>query len=507
MDSRSVSERPVLPRLLLASVVESSQDAIITVSPELVLTSWNEAAARLFGYSTEEALGRPNSLLWPQDRIDEETRISERILRGERIPTYDSQRLRKDGSTIDVSVTISPLREPGGKVLGVSKIMRDISDRKRAEEALRESEDRYRTLFDLNTAAVYSCDTSGLIQKFNPRAAELWGRAPRLGDTQERYCGSHKMIRPDGTPMPHDQCPMAGVVNGTLPEVRDAEVVIERPDGTRITVVVNIRPLKNRRGEITGAINCFYDITGRKDMEEALRAALEARETFTSMASHELRTPLTTLQLQLQCAIRSLRKEDLAPDARERLLGMIEKAERHGNRIARLIGELLDVSRIGAGKLALHLKEVDLSSLVREVIEHFKEDMDQKGSTLECSIPGPILGQWDGFRLEQVVVNLLSNAVKFGIRRPIRVMVEAEADRATIRVEDQGIGIAPEFLNRLFQPYQQGGPPGEHGGLGIGLYIASQIVEAHGGSIRVKSAPDQGSTFTVELPRRLGTGS
>ena len=152
----------------------------------------------------------------------------------------------------------------------------DATRLRQAEHALRDSEDRFRTLFELGPVAVYSCDASGVIQQFNRRAAELWGRAPALGDTDERFCGSFRMIRPDGTVLAHEQCPMAEVLAGTIPHARDAEVSIERPDGSRITVVVNIRPLKNEQGEITGAINCFYDITQRKHMEQALRDS-EAR--------------------------------------------------------------------------------------------------------------------------------------------------------------------------------------------------------------------------------------
>ncbi len=151
----------------------------------------------------------------------------------------------------------------------------DITERKQAEKALRDSEERFRTLFELGPVAVYSCDVSGVIQEFNHRAAELWGRAPALGDTDERFCGSFRMIRPDGSVMAHEQCPMAEVLSGTIPQARDAEVRIERPDGSRITVVVNIRPLKNEQGEITGAINCFYDITERKEMEQRLRDSEE----------------------------------------------------------------------------------------------------------------------------------------------------------------------------------------------------------------------------------------
>jgi PAS domain S-box-containing protein len=153
--------------------------------------------------------------------------------------------------------------------------VRVIAKHQQVEASVRESEARFRTLFDLGPVAVYFCASSGVIIDCNRTAVELWGRQPKPGDADERFCGSFKLYRPDGTFMPHDQCPMAEVLSGKIPEARDMEVNIERPDGSRITVLVNIRPLKNERGEITGAINCFVDITARKASEEALRASEE----------------------------------------------------------------------------------------------------------------------------------------------------------------------------------------------------------------------------------------
>jgi len=150
----------------------------------------------------------------------------------------------------------------------VAVIFKDITERKRIEAVLHESEERFHTLFELGPVAVYYCDASGVIQNFNRRAAELWGREPALGNTDERFCGSYKLFRPDGSFVPHEQCPMAEVISGKIPEANGTEVLIERHDGSQVSVVVKIRPLKNERGEITGAINCFYDITERKEAEQ-----------------------------------------------------------------------------------------------------------------------------------------------------------------------------------------------------------------------------------------------
>jgi two-component system, chemotaxis family, CheB/CheR fusion protein len=164
------------------------------------------------------------------------------------------------------------------------QLLKEISERKRAQETLRESEERFRTLFELGPIGVYSCDASGTIRDFNRRAIELWGRQPALGDPAERFCGSFKLFRPDGSFLSHSECPMADVLTSKMPEVRDTEVILERPDGSRLTVVVNIRPLRNQKGEITGAVNCFYDITERLRSEAAINASeAQYRTLFNSI--------------------------------------------------------------------------------------------------------------------------------------------------------------------------------------------------------------------------------
>ena len=267
-----VISRPNRPdaRYHFAAILESSDDAIFSEDLNGIIHSWNRAAERIFGYTAPEAIGKSVAILIPPGHENEEPHILARIRRGEKVDHYETVRQSKDSSLVDISLSVFPIKDADGRIIGASKIARDISERK-PQEALRASEERFRTLFNLSPVAVYSIDTLGVIQNFNRHAAELWGRQPALGDTDQRFCGSFKMFRPDGSYIPHEQCPMAEVVEGRISEARDAEVHIERPDGSRVTVIVNIRPLKDDQGEVTGAINCFYDITQRKQIELAQR--------------------------------------------------------------------------------------------------------------------------------------------------------------------------------------------------------------------------------------------
>ncbi len=245
---------------------------------------------------------------------------------------------------------------------------------------------------------------------------------------------------------------------------------------------------------------------------EEAREAVRARDEFLSVASHELKTPLTPLRLRLQGLRREVEggEEDLVP--RERVMRAARGAEQQLHKLAVLVDALLDVSRLTQGRLALTWEELDLTEVVWEVVERFAQQAAKAGSAVEVVAERPVVGRWDRLRLEQVVTNLLSNALKYGAGRPVHVEVEGAPERAVLVVRDEGIGIEPEHLERIFGKFERAVSGRQYGGLGLGLYITRQIIQALEGTIEVRSEPGHGSTFRVVLPRRsasspLGRGS
>jgi len=408
----------------------------------------------------------------------------------------------------------SALRESAGIESGVT-------ERHLADAALRWHQERYRTLLDLGPVAVYSCDSAGVIQEFDRRAAELWGCEPASGDTDKRFCGSFRLFRPDGRFMPHDECPMAQVIAGTLAEACDAEVLIERPDRSRITVVVNIRPLKDVHGEIMGAINCFYDISVRKEMEDELRESDRRKSEFLAMLAHELRNPLAPIRHSLEVMRRSRKLESAltgsADSDRTKLAASqpidvaMDVLDRQVGQMARLVDDLLDAGRISRGKMVLRIERVELSSVMHHALEAVRPLCDTAGHELIVSLPQePVYLNADPTRLAQIVGNLLNNACKFTDHGG-RIWLTVErgdtssglAASVVIRVRDTGIGIAADQRSHIFDMFTQGDTALERAvtGLGIGLTLVKTLTEMHGGTVDVISAGlGHGSEFIVRLP-------
>lgn len=492
-----------------AAIVASSDDAIISKDLDGTITSWNGGAERMYGYTAHEAVGQPVTMLIPADHRDEEPLILDRIRRGEVVDHYETVGQRKGGTLLDISLTVSPIRDGQGRVVAASKIARDITERKRAEterrkaqEAMRESEEHYRILFDLGPVAVYSCDASGVIREFNHRAEELWGRTPELGDTDERFCGSFKLFSPDGSFMPHEHCPMAEVVCGKISEVCDAEVLIERPDRTRIAVIVNIRPLKNQRGEIIGAINCFYDISQRKHAEEALQHAHDELESLVERRTSSLRRLSSRLQ-NVQDEERRKMARELHDSAGQYLAavkmnlvqldqaGLSEEKLRVVAETEQLVDKCL--AEVRTVSYLLHpplMEEGGLSSAAKFYIEGFA-----KRSKIEINLD--ISPQLE--RMPQPVEMVLFRALQESLTNVHRhsgspnvdIRIDVEDGHATLGVRDFGRGIAADQL----ESFEKGSD------LGVGLAGMRERVNELGGILQI--LPEKpGTSLTVSVPIR-----
>ncbi len=387
----------------------------------------------------------------------------------------------------------SPNREPL-----ILLAFEDITARKQAQAALRESEKRFRTLFQLGPVAVYYCDVSGVIQEFNQRAVELWGRAPKPGDTDERFCGSHKMFRPDGTFMPHEFCPMANVLSGTIPEARNMEVHIERPDGLRIIVIVNILPIKDEGGEITGAINCFSDITEHRHSELALRTTekLAMVGRMAATLAHEINNPLESVTNFIYLA----RQEPAVPEPTRKFL---KAADEELVRIAHMTKQTLGLYRESTTP-----EPIVMAELWSELLSMFSSKTKNRRLliTLEPRTKTPIVGL--AGELRQVFANLLSNSIDaVNLDGVIRIRISDAHNNGNrqipgvrITIADNGVGIPSASFGRIFEPFFT---TKENVGTGLGLWVSREIIERHKGSIRMRSSTvggRSGTTASVFLP-------
>jgi PAS domain S-box-containing protein len=365
------------------------------------------------------------------------------------------------------------------------------------------SERRFRDMIDALPTAIYTSDAEGRLTHFNPAAVELSGRMPKLGSDQ--WCISWKLYRPDGTPLPHDQCPMAVALKEKRP-VRGEVIIAERPNGQRVWVEPYPTPLFDEDGNLIGGINMLIDITEKKEAMQALEkarqqaeAANHAKDHFLAVLSHELRTPLAPVVMAIAAM-------DMNPDLPPAVRNDIAMIKRNVELEARLIDDLLDLSRVTAGKLRLNLEAVDVNSAVRHVCETCRPYILEKAIHLRCELPDrAYYVKADAARLQQVLWNLLRNAAKFtpeggdifvGVRT-------TEGNRLQIEIRDTGIGMASNVLPRIFDAFQQGDThiTRQFGGMGLGLAISKALVEIHGGSIRALSdGLHKGSTFVVEMP-------
>jgi signal transduction histidine kinase len=304
----------------------------------------------------------------------------------------------------------------------------------------------------------------------------------------------------DGRRLTADEMPLVRAARGE--ELNGFQFCWTFPNGAARTLVAYSARLPAVYEHAETVMLAFDDITALKQMQGELQEAVRVRQDFLSVAGHELKTPLTAILLNVRILDRALGASSATPSllqADPRLTDRWQGLQRQIARLTGLVERLLDVSRIGEGKLTLDLELLDLAEVARDVASRFS---GSDSPEIAIDVPDAIPGRWDRMRVEQVITNLLSNAVTYGEKRPITITARRVQDHAEIVVRDQGIGIAPEAASRIFERFERAVSGRQYGGLGLGLWIARQLVEAMDGSIAVESAVGRGSTFMVNLPIR-----
>jgi PAS domain S-box-containing protein len=420
-EARRAAERAALQ---LVSIVESSDDAIISKDLDGVIRTWNAGAERLFGYTAEEAVGRPVTMLIPAERQDEEPGILARIHRGERVHHYETIRRRKDGSPVAISLTVSPVRDGSGRIIGASKIARDITERKEAQQKLQENERYLQELLAAIPAAIYTTDADGKITYFNQAAVDLAGRTPTLGSDQ--WCVSWKLYNPDGTPLPHDQCPMAVALKQGRP-IRNAEAVAERPDGTRIPFIPFPTPLRDGSGNVVGAINMLVDISERRQAETQQRLLLNE-------LNHRVKNNMQILQSLLLTS--SKRTE--SDEARR----VLDDASRRVTAMAAAQHVLYGTTS------ASHFSANDFLLAVCQSVEQTLPP----GVKIVCHAASGVLSNEMAMPLALILNELLTNAVKHAGKgrtaETVRVGLTQSDHEFELYVEDDGDGFDIDSARR-----------------------------------------------------------
>lgn len=365
------------------------------------------------------------------------------------------------------------------------------ADRRARERELAElrisSQQRYRNLAEAIPQIVWTSDSTGGLTYVSRRWADYTGQ----GFDQARAWGWLDAVHPLDARRYTDAWERATATS----EVLELEVRLRRADGVYRWHLSRAVPEQAAHGATIGWLGTHTDIDDRRRASDLAEEAVRARDEFLSIASHELRTPLTTLNLRLEGMASQIARDDHTGFARK-----IESARRQGARLMSLVDSLLDVSRITTGHLTLQREAFDLADAAREVVDGFSEDAARARCPLALEVRSRAVGCWDRMRIEQILQNLLANAIKYAPDAPIEVTVDAADRRGVVAVCDRGQGVSEADVERIFARFERAVPMIKYGGLGLGLFVAKQIAEAHGGAISVAPTPGGGATFRVELP-------
>jgi two-component system, chemotaxis family, CheB/CheR fusion protein len=502
-------------RARLASIVESSDDAIVSKTLDGIITTWNRAAEQMFGHTAAEAVGRHITLIIPKERRAEEDEVLARLRRGEKVDHFETVRQAKDGRRLVISLTVSPIRDAAGRVIGASKVARDITERKRAEESLRLSEARFRALAEASPALIFRLDPQGRVTYVNPRFQDYFG--DKVSPHGDAWKG---LLHPD------DAAAYLSAVEAAQRDRARLEAVARLGDGRGSWrwIESHALPIFGRDDVYQGHVGISLDVTDRKQAEEAMQESDRHKNEFLAMLAHELRNPLAPIRSSLEVMRRvaggpsSLDAAAAAGatglDSRRALASALETTERQVGHMVRLVDDLLDLARISRGKITLRWGRVDLASVVHQALEAVRSLCDSMSHELTVALPPqPVCLNGDSARLAQIVSNLLGNACKFtprGGKIWLTVTEEPSAGSppgVVISVRDTGIGMSPDQLPRMFEAFAQADSSLERSGsgLGIGLTLVRTLVQMHGGTVEARSAGmGHGSEFLVHLPTAAG---
>jgi PAS domain S-box-containing protein len=485
----------------MRSVVDHVVDGIITIDDKGIVTTFNPAAERIFGYKAEEVVGRNVKMLMPEPYQSQHDAYIGNYLGTGRAKIIGIGRevfgRRKDGSEFSMELAISEFHH--GEDRYFTGIVRDITERKEAERERRQAEERMRSVVNHVIDGIITIDDHGLIESFNPAAERIFGyqRSEVLGRNV-------KMLMPEPYHSEHDAYISNYLTTAHAKIIGiGREVTGKRKDGSTFPMELAVSAFHiGQRLYFTGIVR---DITERKRLQDELQRRVNdlaeadrQKDEFLAMLSHELRNPLAPIRN----AFMLLQRESVAAEARPQVYGMIE---RQLGQLVRLVDDLLDVSRIIRGKIELRREETDLRQAVHHAIETAQPTVEANGQVVNVSLPAnPVMVQGDPVRLAQAVSNLLTNAAKYSkTPTPIELLLRVEDGYAVLTVKDHGIGIPADMLTRVFDLFVQG----EHsiartqGGLGIGLTLVKRLVELHEGLVSASSeGAGKGATFTIRLP-------